>query len=198
MAARGLDIPHVTHVINFDVPYDIEEYVHRIGRTGRVGNLGLATTFFNESNAALARDLRDLLDEAKQEVPSWLESMSGEMRYGGGGSRRGGRGRGGSRDYRQDRSHRGGGAQVQCCCLCHALQAGTRAASGVHPTAAAAGTAAAAAVASLPGTIRQSPLLEHFSSAELRSVGCHASAPAPAQTAHRWRRAAGSARRSAS
>lgn len=40
MAARGLDIPHVKHVINFDLPGDIEEYVHRIGRTGRVGNLG--------------------------------------------------------------------------------------------------------------------------------------------------------------
>ena len=75
------------HVINFDVPNDIEEYVHRIGRTGRVGNLGLATTFFNETNTSLARDLRDLLAEAKQEVPGWLETMASEMRYGGGGSR---------------------------------------------------------------------------------------------------------------
>lgn len=40
MAARGLDISNVKHVINFDLPSDIEEYVHRIGRTGRVGNLG--------------------------------------------------------------------------------------------------------------------------------------------------------------
>ena len=40
MAARGLDIPNVRHVVNFDLPSDIEEYVHRIGRTGRVGNLG--------------------------------------------------------------------------------------------------------------------------------------------------------------
>ena len=40
VAARGLDIPHVKHVINFDLPNDVEEYVHRIGRTGRMGNLG--------------------------------------------------------------------------------------------------------------------------------------------------------------
>lgn len=42
VAARGLDISNVKHVINFDLPSDIEEYVHRIGRTGRVGNLGKA------------------------------------------------------------------------------------------------------------------------------------------------------------
>ena len=40
VAARGLDIPNVKHVINFDLPSDIDEYVHRIGRTGRVGNVG--------------------------------------------------------------------------------------------------------------------------------------------------------------
>jgi len=40
VAARGLDIPNVKHVINFDLPNDSDEYVHRIGRTGRVGNVG--------------------------------------------------------------------------------------------------------------------------------------------------------------
>ncbi len=74
MAARGLDIPNVKHVINYDLPGDIEEYVHRIGRTGRVGNLGRATSFFTEKNRGLARDLLHLLQEAKQEVPSWLRS----------------------------------------------------------------------------------------------------------------------------
>lgn len=44
VAARGLDISNVKHVINFDLPSDIEEYVHRIGRTGRVGNLGKTTS----------------------------------------------------------------------------------------------------------------------------------------------------------
>lgn len=56
-------------MINFDLPSDVEEYVHRIGRTGRMGNLGLATSFFNDNNRNLGRDLVDLLEEAKQEVP---------------------------------------------------------------------------------------------------------------------------------
>lgn len=67
--STGLDIPHVRHVINFDLPSDVEEYVHRIGRTGRMGNLGVATSFFNDTNRGLARDLVELLVEAKQDVP---------------------------------------------------------------------------------------------------------------------------------
>ena len=55
VAARGLDIPSVKHVINFDMPSDVEEYVHRIGRTGRMGNLGLATSFFNDKNRNLVK-----------------------------------------------------------------------------------------------------------------------------------------------
>ena len=43
VAARGLDIDNVVHVINYDMPTDIDNYVHRIGRTGRAGNKGLAT-----------------------------------------------------------------------------------------------------------------------------------------------------------
>ena len=72
----GLDIPNVKHVVNFDMPTDIEEYVHRIGRTGRVGHTGLATSFFNDKNRNVARDLMDILGEAKQDVPSWLESLA--------------------------------------------------------------------------------------------------------------------------
>ncbi len=75
VAARGLDIPHVKHVINFDIPSDIQDYVHRIGRTGRAGNVGLATSFFNDGNASIARELREILVEAHQEVPPWLEQM---------------------------------------------------------------------------------------------------------------------------
>lgn len=80
VAARGLDIPNIKHVINYDLPSDIEEYVHRIGRTGRMGNLGVATSFFNEKNKNLVRDLVELVQETKQEMPSWLEIISNEMR----------------------------------------------------------------------------------------------------------------------
>ncbi|XP_071371208.1 ATP-dependent RNA helicase DDX3X-like isoform X6 [Centroberyx affinis] len=104
VAARGLDISNVKHVINFDLPSDIEEYVHRIGRTGRVGNLGLATSFFNDKNGNITKDLLDILVEAKQEVPSWLESLAYEHQH-----KSSNRGRSksrfsggfGARDYRQ-------------------------------------------------------------------------------------------------
>jgi ATP-dependent RNA helicase DDX3X len=120
VAARGLDIPNVKHVINFDLPTDVEEYVHRIGRTGRVGNLGLATSFFNEKNRNMAVDLVELITETNQELPEWLHNISKEVQgesrgrgggYAGrnnyGGSRRGG-GFGG-RDYRFE--GRGGGGR---------------------------------------------------------------------------------------
>uniref|UniRef100_UPI00359007D1 putative ATP-dependent RNA helicase Pl10 isoform X1 n=1 Tax=Myxine glutinosa TaxID=7769 RepID=UPI00359007D1 len=100
VAARGLDIPNVKHVINFDLPSDIEEYVHRIGRTGRVGNLGQATSFLNERNGALTRELVALLAEAHQEVPAWLEALAREPARGGRTPRRFNGGFGG-RDFRQ-------------------------------------------------------------------------------------------------
>ena len=64
VAARGLDIPEVKHVINYDLPQLIEEYVHRIGRTGRIGNKGLATAFFQrDKDMALARSLVKVLGD---------------------------------------------------------------------------------------------------------------------------------------
>lgn len=82
VAARGLNISNVKHVISFDLPNDIEEYVYGIGHTRRVGNLGLATSFFNERNINITKDLLHLLlVETKQEVPSWLENMVYEHHY---------------------------------------------------------------------------------------------------------------------
>lgn len=111
VAARGLDIPHVAHVVNFDLPNDIDDYVHRIGRTGRAGKSGLATAFFNENNSSMARPLSELMQEANQEVPAWLGRYAARASYGGGGkNRRSGGGRFGGRDFRRDGNYsRGGG-----------------------------------------------------------------------------------------
>ncbi|UJR23740.1 hypothetical protein I4U23_026717 [Adineta vaga] len=116
VAARGLDIPNVKHVINFDLPTDIDEYVHRIGRTGRAGMLGQATSFFNEKNRNIVTDLIDILTESHQELPEWLEGLARETkkdtqsrRNYGANRRPGGFG---ARDYRnpaQLRNNRGGG-----------------------------------------------------------------------------------------
>lgn len=74
VAARGLDIKNVYHVVNYDLPKSIDEYVHRIGRTGRVGNRGKATSFYDpEVDAPLARDLVKILQQAGQNIPPWLE-----------------------------------------------------------------------------------------------------------------------------
>ncbi|XP_077137503.1 putative ATP-dependent RNA helicase DDX4 isoform X2 [Ranitomeya variabilis] len=79
VAARGLDIENVLHVINFDIPSDIDEYVHRIGRTGRCGNTGKATSFFDsdgDDEKLVGRDLVKVLTQAEQEVPKWLEDFA--------------------------------------------------------------------------------------------------------------------------
>ncbi|XP_031251794.1 DEAD-box ATP-dependent RNA helicase 52C-like [Pistacia vera] len=83
VASRGLDIPRVAHVINFDLPKAIDDYVHRIGRTGRAGNSGLATAFFSDKKLPLAKPLVELMNEAKQEVPSWLSEYAENSPCGG-------------------------------------------------------------------------------------------------------------------
>jgi len=73
VAARGLDIPNVQHVINFDMPSDVDEYVHRIGRTGRVGNLGRATSFYDrEFDSDVAGPLVNLLTQSGVELPEFM------------------------------------------------------------------------------------------------------------------------------
>jgi len=77
VAARGLDIPEVEYVINFDMPGEIDEYVHRIGRTGRLGKKGHAITFVDPSHDnQVLRSLVSVLKNADQEIPSWLEEHS--------------------------------------------------------------------------------------------------------------------------
>jgi len=67
VAARGLDIKDVPAVFNFDIPFNAEDYIHRIGRTGRAGASGLAVTFVTRSDARLVADLEKLL-KAKLEI----------------------------------------------------------------------------------------------------------------------------------
>ncbi|KAK4786121.1 hypothetical protein SAY86_002810 [Trapa natans] len=78
VASRGLDIPNVAHVVNFDLPQCIDDYVHRIGRTGRAGKSGLATAFFNSKNFSLAKALADIMKETNQEIPPWLGEYDGQ------------------------------------------------------------------------------------------------------------------------
>jgi ATP-dependent RNA helicase DDX3X len=103
VAARGLDIPNVTHVVNYDLPTDIDDYVHRIGRTGRAGNTGRSTAFFDPGrDKAILKDLMGILREANQTIPDWLEQtrrrVEGDVFNRAYSSTSGrGRGRGGSR-----------------------------------------------------------------------------------------------------
>ncbi|KAK4011364.1 hypothetical protein OUZ56_020479 [Daphnia magna] len=116
VAARGLDVDDVKFVINFDYPNCSEDYVHRIGRTGRSQRTGTAYTFFTPNNSKQAQDLVNVLTEANQVVnPKLLELASsnrgggGRSRWGGGYGGRGGygggnRGYGGGQSYNSSRS----------------------------------------------------------------------------------------------
>jgi ATP-dependent RNA helicase DDX23/PRP28 len=69
VAGRGLDIPDVTHVINYDMPKNIENYCHRIGRTARAGKSGIAITFVTESDAEVMYDLKTYLESTDAVIP---------------------------------------------------------------------------------------------------------------------------------
>ena len=71
VAARGLDIEGVTHVINYDIPEDPEVYVHRIGRTGRAGKEGMAITFITATEMYLLRKIKEygVVDVEEEQVP---------------------------------------------------------------------------------------------------------------------------------
>jgi ATP-dependent RNA helicase DDX3X len=79
LAARGIDIKNVMHVFNYDLPSaehgGIQEYVHRIGRTARIGHAGIATSLYNERNEDIAADLVKILMETGQDVPDFLEDF---------------------------------------------------------------------------------------------------------------------------
>ena len=72
VAARGLDIPNVEVVLNFTFPLTIEDYVHRIGRTGRAGKTGISYTFFQAGDKSHAGELQQVMKQAGQKVPDEL------------------------------------------------------------------------------------------------------------------------------
>jgi ATP-dependent RNA helicase DBP3 len=72
VASRGLDIPNVEVVLNYTFPLTIEDYVHRIGRTGRAGKNGLAHTFFQPTDKGHAGELQQVILQAGQDVPPEL------------------------------------------------------------------------------------------------------------------------------
>jgi len=88
VASRGLDVKDIKYVINYDFPSQIEDYVHRVGRTGRAGATGSSYTFFTKDKFRHAKELIDVLREASQPVPSELERLAEDAGGGGGGGRR--------------------------------------------------------------------------------------------------------------
>lgn len=68
-------VPNVGAVVNYDFPNGVEDYIHRIGRTGRAGATGEAYTFFTPNDGKYARELSRVLREAGQQVPPALENM---------------------------------------------------------------------------------------------------------------------------
>ncbi|KAH9602279.1 hypothetical protein KSS87_015440 [Heliosperma pusillum] len=101
VAARGLDVKDIRVVVNYDFPTGVEDYVHRIGRTGRAGATGVAYTFFSDQDGKHASDLVKILEGANQRVPPEVRDMAqrgggmgrGRRQWGSGpGGRDGGRG----------------------------------------------------------------------------------------------------------
>ncbi|EFA12740.2 uncharacterized protein LOC103312134 isoform X2 [Tribolium castaneum] len=80
VAARGLDVEDVKYVINFDYPNSSEDYVHRIGRTGRCQQAGTAYAFFTSNNQRQAKDLIAVLEEAGQNVSAELRDLAQNSR----------------------------------------------------------------------------------------------------------------------
>ncbi|MBU8878746.1 DEAD/DEAH box helicase [Bacillus sp. FJAT-29790] len=81
VAARGLDISGVSHVYNFDIPQDPESYVHRIGRTGRAGNKGLAVTFVSPREIDHLKIIENVTKSKmmKKPVPSFKDVLAGNQ-----------------------------------------------------------------------------------------------------------------------
>jgi len=89
VAARGLDIPHIEYVVNYDLPMNPEDYIHRIGRTGRAGKEGTAISFVTPSDGSKWRVIHKLINDGEHSAPDTNRRSAG-----GGGRRDGGNGGG--------------------------------------------------------------------------------------------------------
>merc|ERR1711941_41256 len=76
VASRGLDVKDIKYVINYDFPSAIEDYIHRVGRTGRAGATGSSYTFFTQEKFKHAKDLIAVLREANQPIPQELDRLA--------------------------------------------------------------------------------------------------------------------------
>ena len=117
IVARGIDIDDIRLVINYDVPHDSEDYVHRIGRTARANNDGVALTFVNEKEQTNFKGIENFLEKEIYKIPVPEElgeapeykprSNDGRKRsYKGGGRRNAGSGKGGNRNNSRRREGR--------------------------------------------------------------------------------------------
>jgi superfamily II DNA/RNA helicase len=88
VAARGLDIPDVSHIFNFDLPWQPDDYVHRIGRTGRAGKEGVSTSLVTVDELKSLKDIEKMLGEPV----SWLGDPPSDEDFAGAGKKRRGRG----------------------------------------------------------------------------------------------------------
>ncbi len=108
VAARGLDIPDVSHVFNYDVPWQADDYVHRIGRTGRAGKHGSSVTIVTPDDIKAISAIIKLSDEE----PQWIGEAPDEATMADGMKRRG-RGRRGASTDRGARDARGSGDKAR-------------------------------------------------------------------------------------
>merc|ERR1712084_189492 len=76
VASRGLDVKDIKYVISYDFPKQIEDYVRRVGRTGRAGATGSSYTFLTSDKARMAKELVEVLKEASQPVPEELQKLA--------------------------------------------------------------------------------------------------------------------------
>ena len=107
IAARGIDVPGVTHVINFEMPVDAESYVHRIGRTARAGADGAALSLCATEEAGLLKDIERLIGNSIPVESGERPEGNARPKQGGGGNRQSGGGGGGGRQ--SNRGGQGGG-----------------------------------------------------------------------------------------